>query len=320
MYCETWWHIAPKFIGESLNLKKKVLYLASAVILFILLCSCSNKSSIAVIKNSISSKDQRVSDRQDTTEISHEKSKSNEKTIEIDFKDLIINKYKDQKPLEWGEKVSGVKTRIDTKDKIIALTFDACGGRNGTQYDKKLIDFLVQERVPATLFINSRWIDANYSTFMELAGNNLFEIENHGFTHNPLSVNGKSIYGIKGTKNVDEIFDEVFLNEQKIFRLTGRKPIFFRSGTAYDDEVAVKIVNEIGEDVINFNVIGDAGATYSRAQIVKACINAVPGSIIILHMNRPDKHTAQGIIEAVPELKKRGFKLVKLQDYRNNLK
>lgn len=60
-----------------------------------------------------------------------------------------------------GLKITGVLTRLATKDKVIALTFDACGGKGGSGYDRKLIDYLIKENIPATLFINARWIDAN---------------------------------------------------------------------------------------------------------------------------------------------------------------
>lgn len=231
------------------------------------------------------------------------------------LKETMMSKYKNEIPTQWGERATGVKTQINTTDKIIALTFDACGGSalsNG--YDSELIYFLRKENIPATLFINSRWIDANYNTFMALSKIPQFEIENHGYQHKPLSVNGKSEYGITGTQNIGEAVDEVILNEQKIGELTGRKPKYFRSGTAYYDEVAVKIVNEIGEDAVNFNVLGDAGATYTKDQISKSCLSAPPGSILIFHMNHPEKETAEGIMAAIPKLKMMGFKFVKLDD------
>jgi peptidoglycan/xylan/chitin deacetylase (PgdA/CDA1 family) len=40
-----------------------------------------------------------------------------------------------------------------------------------------------------------------------------------------------------------------------------------------------------------------------------------PSSIILMHMNHPEGETADGVIEAIPELKKRGFKFVKLAEY-----
>lgn len=231
----------------------------------------------------------------------------------------IINKYQYRKPSQWGERVSDTVSRITTKNKVIALTFDACGGSAaGNGYDKDLIDFLIKENVVATLFINSRWIDANYDIFMKLAGNTLFEIENHGFLHKPLSVNGKSAYNIPGTSNAGEVVDEVLLNEQKIGSLTGRKPRYFRAGTAYYDEIAVKIVYDLGLKPIGFNILGDAGATYNTTQVANACLSATPGSIIICHMNHPEKYTAEGIKIAIPELKKRGFAFIKLENYENS--
>jgi peptidoglycan/xylan/chitin deacetylase (PgdA/CDA1 family) len=208
---------------------------------------------------------------------------------------------------EWGENVSGVRTRLNTTDKVIALTFDACGGKNGNGYDADLIDYLRQQQIPATLFINSSWIDANYDTFITLAKDPLFEIENHGTLHKPLSVNG--------TENVGEVVDEVLGNHRKLEKLLGTPPRFFRSGTAFYDEVAAKIVNDIGEEPVNFDILGDAGATFNRYQIRNALLKAKPGSIVICHMNHPEKDTAEGIKLVVPELKQMGFQFVKLKDY-----
>ena len=74
-------------------------------------------------------------------------------------------------PNEWGERVTGVKTRLATKEKVIALTFDACGSAKGMGIDMQLVEFLEKERVPATLFMNARWIEGNRTLFDQLAGN-----------------------------------------------------------------------------------------------------------------------------------------------------
>ncbi|ADL13496.1 polysaccharide deacetylase family protein [Acetohalobium arabaticum] len=230
----------------------------------------------------------------------------------------IIAKYKDRTPNEWGENLPGVITRIDTDKKIVVLTLDACGSP-GDGYDSKLMDFLIEEEIPATLFINSRWIDDNQETFMELACNPLFTIANHGTRHLPLSVIGKSAYGIKGTTSVEEIVDEVLKNEWKIQNFTEEKPEYFRAGTAYYDEVAVEIVNDLGEKVIGYDTLGDAGATFAKEQVKKAFLSVSPGSIILAHMNRPKSDTAEGIMAAVPELRSKGFQFVKLENYDNQL-
>src|SRR5690625_3832933 len=98
--------------------------------------------------------------------------------------DVSINlEQYNRTPNEWGEFVTGVKTKIKTDKKKIALTFDACGGDFGSQYDADLISFLRSEQVPATLFLNERWIKANETLFFELASDSLFQIENHGTNH-----------------------------------------------------------------------------------------------------------------------------------------
>src|SRR5690625_302627 len=82
----------------------------------------------------------------------------------------------EREPKEWGEYVTGVKTTFQTDEKESALTFDACGGKYGNEYDDDLIQFLKAEKVPATLFINERWIHANEELFLELANDPLFQI------------------------------------------------------------------------------------------------------------------------------------------------
>jgi peptidoglycan/xylan/chitin deacetylase (PgdA/CDA1 family) len=223
--------------------------------------------------------------------------------------------YSSVSPLKWGEHVQGVRTHLQTKENVIALTFDACGGKDGSGYDEKLIDFLIKEQIPATLFMNARWIDANLDTFAKLAANPLFEIENHGTEHRPLSVNGKYAYGIAGTKNVSGVIDEVENNADKIEKLTSRRPLFFRSGTAFYDEVAVQLVHDLGFQTVNYSVLGDAGATYNTEQVYKALMKARSGSIVLAHMNHPEKDTAEGFIKAIPVLQKAGFRFVQLTSY-----
>jgi peptidoglycan/xylan/chitin deacetylase (PgdA/CDA1 family) len=227
----------------------------------------------------------------------------------------IIRRYSGKRPTAWGEAVPGVVSRLPTTDRVVALTLDACGGRAGSGYDAELIETLRRERVPATLFINARWIDANPRRFQQLAADPLFEIANHGTAHRPLSVTGRSVYGIAGTGSIAQVVDEVVVNQRLITKLTGNVPAFFRSGTAYHDDVAVRAVNDLGLQVVNFNVLGDAGASYSAAQVANAMLSSKPGSIILAHMNRPDSGTAEGIRAALPKLSRRNLRFARLSDY-----
>jgi peptidoglycan/xylan/chitin deacetylase (PgdA/CDA1 family) len=175
----------------------------------------------------------------------------------------ITSRYATVTPATWGLDVPGVITRMYGAGRALALTFDACGGPGGSRYDGGLIGLLRQEQVPATLFLNARWVDANRARFRDLAADPLFDIANHGTRHLPLSVRGRSAYGIIGTANVGEVYDEVAANADKLAGLLGRPVRLFRSGTAHYDDVATRIVRDLGEHVIGFDVNGDSGATSS---------------------------------------------------------
>ncbi|TMW71912.1 polysaccharide deacetylase [Alteribacter natronophilus] len=236
---------------------------------------------------------------------------------DIPDRSAILNSLSDQhtSASEWGERVSGVKNRHDTEEKVIALTFDACGGPTGNGVDEELLSFLTDYGIPATLFMNYRWIEDHEDRFLELADNPLFTIENHGTAHLPLSVEGRTAWGIEGTASPEEVVDEVLINQEHIASLTGKAPSHFRSGTAYYDEQAVKIVEMAGLTAVNYDVLGDAGATYSAAQVESALLESRPGSIVLLHMNQPSSGTAEGVKQAVPQLLDAGYTFVHLGDY-----
>ncbi|MBD3809043.1 MAG: polysaccharide deacetylase family protein [Sulfuricurvum sp.] len=223
-------------------------------------------------------------------------------------------------PTQWGENVTGVTTTFQSDTKEIALTFDACGGSfRSSQYDEQLIRFLIDNRIPATLFINARWIKSNPEIFKQLADNPLFEIANHGTAHRPLSVNGKSIYNIPGTASAKEVKNEINANGELIEKLTGKRPLFFRSGTAYYDKEAVKIARQNGVEIGGFSVLGDAGATFSAEKVTSQIANAKSGDIILLHMNHPESGTREGVKEGVEKLKAQGFSFVRLSDVKDRL-
>jgi len=233
---------------------------------------------------------------------------------------LPLTLYSQISAQQWGENVTGVTTKFHSTKKEIALTFDACGGSvRSSQYDEALIEFLTANRIPATLFINARWIDSNPEIFMKLAHNPLFEIANHGTAHKPLSIEGKSIYGILGTAGSDEVIAEIQGNNQKIEKLTGKRPAFFRAGTAYYDEQAVAIARNLGMEIGGFSVLGDAGATFSASKVAQQLTTAKTGDIVLLHMNHPEGGTRDGVIEGLKNLLLEGYSFVKLSDVKKSL-
>ncbi|HEY4788002.1 MAG TPA: polysaccharide deacetylase family protein [Bacteroidales bacterium] len=251
---------------------------------------------------------------------------SNRKIIKLLYSDsqylsrkaMVRKQFAHAAPGHWGEFVKGVDEDIITNKKIIAFTFDACGGsRRGNGYDSLLIKYLKKEAVPATLFVTGKWIDANYTTFLNLAKDTLFEIENHGLNHRPCSVNGESEYGIQGTISVTDAYDEIEANAEKIRLITGRRPTFFRSATAFTDEACAKMAKMLGITVISFDVLSGDAVPGTPVKIIANNVleHLKPGALVIMHFNHPENNTYEALQVIIPRLRREGYQFSKLQGY-----
>jgi peptidoglycan/xylan/chitin deacetylase (PgdA/CDA1 family) len=224
----------------------------------------------------------------------------------------VAARYAGRKPTTWGMDVQGIEATVPgARGRTLALTFDACGGQGGSRVDTGLIDVLRRNRLPATLFLNQRWVQSNRAYAEQLVADPLFRIGNHGTRHVPLSVSGRSAYGVIGTRSPQEVVDEVWGNHEYLRSLTGQAPRWFRCGTAHYDEVAVAIVRDLGYRVAGFATNGDSGATFTAAQVTSALTHAANG-IVIMHMNQPGKGTMPGLAAALPALKAAGTAFVQL--------
>lgn len=223
--------------------------------------------------------------------------------------DAAMKKFGGQRPTYWGLTAPGVRTHFPTttaagKDAIV-LTFDACGGTK-FGYDAGLIATLRKTQTPATLFINRRWAEHNPTIFKDLLADPLFDVQNHGVSHAPLSVNGRSAYGIKGTPTLSEAWYEVAACDWYMYQYWHHTPRFMRVGTAYADDVAARMVTFMGQTLVGFATNADAGASYPADTVYRETLKAKPGHIVIGHMNHPGGGTAPGMARAIPALKARG--------------
>jgi len=243
--------------------------------------------------------------------------KLNKDTAYLGLKKKITSEYSQKKPGKWGAFFKGELIDEMTSSKAVALTFDACGGKGGSGFDKALLDYLIQEKVPATLFISGKWIDENFDTFMVLSLDTLFEIENHGLNHRPISLDGEAAYGIHGTLNADEAFDEIESNAWKIRALTNRYPHFFRSATTYVNESCINMADKLGIKIVSYHVLaGDAVSGTSVTEMEDNVIrNIIPGAIILMHMNHPERNTCKAVQKIVPELRSKGYSFWRLTDF-----
>src|ERR1035437_9965376 len=234
-----------------------------------------------------------------------------------ELKKKIISGFANTKAGQWGEFVTGVDEIIRTQKKIIAFTFDACGGKNGNGYDKELIDYLQNEKIPATLFVSGKWIDSQFATFLNLSHDTLFEIENHGLNHRPCSTNGESAYGIKGTSGVEEAFDEIEANTRKIEAITNHRPRFYRSATAFIDEACVSMASGLGMTTVSYQILSGDAVPFTPESVIEMNVvkNIKPGAIVIMHFNHPEWNTKKAMQKIIPKLRQMGYTFVLLKDF-----
>ena len=88
----------------------------------------------------------------------------------------------------------------------VALTLDACEGRT----DNRILDALVDNRIPATIFITGKWLNHNAEALATMRAHpDLFELENHGARHIPAVDSPVTVYGIKAAGSTDAVTAEV---------------------------------------------------------------------------------------------------------------
>jgi peptidoglycan/xylan/chitin deacetylase (PgdA/CDA1 family) len=191
----------------------------------------------------------------------------------------------------------------------IALTFDACSGRA----DERIIGLLVQERIPATVFVTTRWLRRNPQALaVLLAHPALFQIENHGRHHKPAIDRKAFVYGLPAAGSPDAVAQEIEGGLEDIARMAGVRPAWYRGAAALYTESSLGIVAHLGQRVAGYSLAPDGGALLSRSAALRRTLSAANGDVLLAHINHPDRPAGQGVAEGILELKKRGFRFVRL--------
>jgi peptidoglycan/xylan/chitin deacetylase (PgdA/CDA1 family) len=208
--------------------------------------------------------------------------------------------------LLYGSAIAGTSDRLIIEHgprdcKKIALTFDACPTGRADEYDENVVEVLLREKVPATLFLSGRWVEKNAEKTKALASLPQFEIANHAFYHPHML-----------EKDDGRIVRE-FARTQKIIKMvTGKTPTYFRPPYGEVDERLATLAREAGLVTIQYDLpSGDPDPGLSAKRIVQRVLrDSKGGSIIVFHMNRNGVRTAEALPEIISGLRERGFELV----------
>jgi peptidoglycan/xylan/chitin deacetylase (PgdA/CDA1 family) len=187
----------------------------------------------------------------------------------------------------------------------IALTFDACATRVPSGYDQRLIQVLVANRIPATLFLGGKWMAEHPDATRYLASQAHFELGNHSFLHPHL------------TALPDErVRQELEWTQTVMYSLTGRQALLFRAPYGEIDERVAELAAQMGLTAVQYDLAsGDPDARSTADGLLKAVLQGVrSGTIIVMHMNGRGWHTAEALPAIIAALHQRGYEFTTVGD------
>ena len=193
----------------------------------------------------------------------------------------------------------------------VALTLDACMGG----VDHRILDVLVRERIPATLFVTGRWLSANAEALKTLLAHpDLFELENHGAMHVPAVLGNRRVYGIRPAGTLSAIRAEVSGGARAMAQAGTAPPVWYRDATALYSPDALKLISGMGYRVAGFSLNADFGASLPADRVAARIGAAKDGDVIIAHINQPHRASGAGVAAGILTLQARGFAFVRLGD------
>lgn len=199
----------------------------------------------------------------------------------------------------------------DPSVRTVALTLDACSGAT----DHRILDTLVAEQIPSTIFVTHRWLKRNPEAIkVLLAHPELFEIENHGDQHIPAVTDAPAVFGLKTAGSLDAVRAEVHGGAAAIEAATRTQPVWYRDATARYSRDAIDAIRADGYRVAGYSLNADMGASLMGPLVERRVAAATSGDVIIAHINQPGRASGEGLANGVRALKSAGVRFVRLKD------
>ena len=201
---------------------------------------------------------------------------------------------------------AGVITQLPTRERLVALTFDACQAGERMQLDHGITDFLVARRIPFTIFMGGRFARDNAADVRALARHRFVSIQNHSWSH-PRDMR---------LIDDDRVRTEVQRAEAMLVHVTGHRPTLFRFPGGNADDRTVALVRALGYQIVQWRwAEGDPAPTVGADRLVAQTLERTrPGDILVFHVNGRGWHTAEALPRIVDGLAARGYRFVTVAD------
>jgi peptidoglycan/xylan/chitin deacetylase (PgdA/CDA1 family) len=200
-----------------------------------------------------------------------------------------------------------IVTRLPTRARVIALSFDACHAGTPVHLDHGIADYLVAHRIPFTVFMGGKFARDNSADVAALAGNSFVEIENHSWSHD----------NNMPTLSDERVTSEVTRAEREIRIKTGRHTRLFRFPAGNSDERTVALVENLGYTIVHWRWSeGDPDPKVGADDLVRITMErARPGDILVFHINGRGEHTAEALPRIVDGLTSKGYRFVRIDEF-----
>ncbi|MFC9995069.1 polysaccharide deacetylase family protein [Nocardia sp. NPDC127526] len=193
-----------------------------------------------------------------------------------------------------------IVSRVDTDDKVVALTFDD----GPTDRTPQLLRVLADAGVPATFYLIGEELAANPAQGAAIARAG-HEIGNHSYTHQ------RMIFVGPGT-----VRDEIERTDAEIAKTGYAGPITFRPPFGKKLLALPRYLSQHDRTTVTWDVEPDSGKQASADAIVAETVAQVrPGSIILLHgMYETGAASVAAVPRIITELRARGYRFVTVSD------
>lgn len=187
---------------------------------------------------------------------------------------------------------------VDTPEKKVAISFDACWG---CEYTPDLLKVLKDHNIKTTFFLTGFWLE-KHPDMVEKIDQNGHEIGNHTFTHPHL-----------GTLSEEGIRKEIEKTHQLIKEISGQEPNLFRPPFGDYNNKVVKAIKDSGYKPIQWSIDSLDWKNIGKDSIVKRVTDRVHnGAIILFHNN--GKYTAEALPEIIEQLQNKGYEIVPISE------
>lgn len=199
-----------------------------------------------------------------------------------------------------------VVKRLPTSDRVVALTLDACEQNHPNKLDHSIIDYLVTQKIPFTIFLSGKFVVDNASDIKALSALPFVELENHSWDHpNRMQV-----------LSDDEFRAQLLDTDAEVRKVTGKGTAFFRFPAITYNARTLKLAEDLGFTVVHYRwETGDPDPHETGPRIVRETLEMTrPGDILIHHVNGRGWHSGEAMPGVVQGLLKQGYRFVLLRD------